>query len=84
MHEISIQVVDCACHILTQKARPSLGSQTSVLTLLAHKPSSLAIQNYNAALCMPSRRKSLPSGDTQKPQMGIKLKDIQLYPKYIG
>ena len=61
--------VDCACHILTQKPRPSLGSQTSVLTLLDHKPSILAIQNYNAALCLSSRRKTLPSGDTQKPQM---------------
>ena len=63
--------VDCACHILTQKPRPSLGSQTSVLSVLAHKPSSLAIQNYNAALCLPSRRKTLLSGATQEPQMRI-------------
>ena len=72
--------VDCACHSLTQKPWPSLGSQTSVLRLLAHKPSNLAIQNYNAALCLPSRRKTLPSGATQKPPMRINL----LHPKYIG
>ena len=68
----------------TQKHRPSLGSPTSVLRLLAHKPSSLAIQNYNAAIFLHSRRKTLPSGATQKPQMGINLHAIRLYPKYIG
>ena len=62
---------NCACHILTQNPRPSLGSQTSVLRLLSHKPSSLAFQNYNAALCLRSRRKTLPPGATQKPQMRI-------------
>ena len=79
-----IRSVDCACHILTQKPRPSLVSQTFVLRLLAHKPSSLAIQNYNAALCLPSRRNTLPSGATQKAQMRINLQAIQLYPTYIG
>ena len=69
---------------LTQKRRPSLGSQTSVLRLLAHKPYSLAIQNFNAALCLFSIIKTLPSGATQKPQMGINLLAIRLYPKYIG
>ena len=57
--------VDCACHGLTQKPKPSLCSQTFVVRLLAHKPSSLAIQNYNAALCRPSRRKTLSSGANQ-------------------
>ena len=65
---------------LTQKSWPSLGSQTSVLRLLAHKPSILAIQNYNAALCLPTRRKTLLSLATQKPPMRIN----QLHPKYIG
>ena len=69
---------------LTQKTRPSLGSQTSVLRLLAYKPSSLAIQNYNAALCLFTRRKTLPSGPTQNPQMRMNLHAIRLYPTYVG
>ena len=73
-----------ACCALGPKLTPSLCSQTSVLTVLAHKPSSLGIREPQCTTLTVQQRKKLPYGAGEKTQRRINLHSTRLHPNYIG
>ena len=62
---------ECACHVLALKPKQSFSSQTYILAFLAPRTPVWQFRSQNAALCLPSRRKTLPYGATEKPQIII-------------
>ena len=71
---------ECAFRALSQKPNPSLCFQTSVLTLLAHNPSRLAILEPQRSTLPVHQKKKVPYEAAQKPQMRINLRGLDRTP----